>query len=296
MSFWRVAPSWGGWVGVALVLTELGVCVGLVMLLLSWPISIWSFIFGLLALVAFAVLVILLYWTYGFFSLYYILDRDALRIHWAGYETIVPITDIKGVLTGDEVTGWETLPHVRWPGYRIGPGFIEDVGPVFYYSVGGGQQVLVSTETVSYAISPEDPLGFLQALELRQSLGPVHRLEPRVVGKGVFAWSFWSDSLAHRLWLCALVFNLGLFAYVSIVFADLPPVVPIHFDAQGEVDRLAPAVMVFTMPAIGMLGLVLNGWLGILLHGRQRLATLMLWGSTSVIQIYLWLATLGVTS
>ena len=100
--------------------------------------------------------------------------------------------------------------------------------------------------------------------------------------------------MAHVLWLAALALNLALFGFLAWAYPELPPVLPFHFDSLGQVDRLAPAITIFAIPAIGALGLLLNGLLGVVIHSGQRVATLLLWAGTVLIQLYLWLATLQV--
>ena len=89
--------------------------------------------------------------------------------------------------------------------------------------------------------------------------------------------------------------NLGLLACLCAIYPNLTPVLPVHFDAFDEVNRIAPAIAVFFLPAVGALSLLSNGLLGFLIHSRHRLATLLLWGGTSAVQIYLWVAALGIT-
>ena len=296
MSFWKTRSSVGGWVGIGLIVIVLVTVGMLVALLVSSPINLLSFCLGLLALASAVVLIVFAYWTYGYYTLYYTLDRDALRIRWTGFETTVPISDIQGVIEGKTDKGNTWLPFLRWPGYCIGRGRVRDIGEVMYYTVGPNKhQLLVLTDTVSYMISPEDPEGFQQALELRQSLGPVHEVEPQVTASRFLGLPFWSDGLVHRLGGVALALNLGLLAYLCAIYPNLAPVLPVHFDALDQVNRIAPAITVFFLPAIGALSLFLNGLFGFLIHSRHRLATMLLWAGTSAVQIYLWVATLGIT-
>lgn len=283
--------------GIVLSGVALSVVFGLVALLLRNPIGLLSFLLGLFALAAFVAFFVLVYWTYGYYSLFYILDRDAFRIHWAGFEVLVPLLEIRGMVDGASLASAPQPPLLRWPGYQIGWSYHERLGQVaFYTRQAGPHSHFVLTDSVAYAISPADPEGFRQALELRQSLGPVHRLQPVIGASPLLALPFWSDRLAHGLWVGALALNLGLFAYLCALYPGLPPIMPVHFDALGEVDRLAPAVVLFIVPAIGALGLLLNGFVGFLIHARQRLGTLLLWGGTVVIQSYLWIAVLGILS
>jgi len=295
MSFWRPVPSWGGWVGIALIVVLLAGLIALCNFVVTAPINALSFLYGLLILGGLVALAFLAYWLYGYYTLYYILDRDALRIHWAGFETIVPIMGIRAVSSGG--LAGAKFPLLRWPGYCIGKGFLEGFPITQYYTRRSSEsEIIITTRSTAYVISPEDPEGFQQALALRQSLGAVHSLQSKVVASRFLGLPFWSDHLAHRFLLAALVLNLGLFAYLCVAYPDFPPILPVHFTALGESDRLAPAITVFAIPAIGALGLILNSLLGLAIHSRERLATLLLWGGTVVIQAYLWVALLGITS
>jgi hypothetical protein len=295
MSFWKILPSRGGWVGIALTLLALVALGGWSVLLWQASISIVSFGYGLAILVTAVVVGVLAYWTYGYFSLYYILDRDALRIYWAGYETIVPLSEIRNVRTGAASLGRVSAPRLRWPGYQIGRGHVENVGRIFFYATQPIEnQIWVMTNGIAYAISPEDPEGLRQALELRRSLGVIHPVAPAVVRGRVLGLSFWADYLAQGLWGVGLLLNILLFGYLCAIYPTLPPILPFHFDAAGEIDRLGPAILVFAIPAIGALGLLVNGVVGVAIHSGQRLGTVMLWAGTVLIQSYLWMAALAV--
>jgi hypothetical protein len=295
MSFWKILPSWGGGVGVALTLIALIAAGGWSILLWQNPINLASFAFGLAIVITVVIAGLLAYWTYGYFSLYYILDRDALRIYWAGYETVIPLSEIHGVQSGSAVLGRARLPRLHWLGYRIGRGQIEGLGRVQFYSTQPREnQLLILADKTAYAISPEDPEGLHQALSLRQSLGTIHSVVPAIIGGRVLGLSFWTDYLAQGLWGVALLLNIALFGYLCAIYPTLPPILPFHFDAAGGVDRLGPAMNLFAIPTIGALGLLVNGVVGVTIHSGQRLGTVMLWAGTVLIQSYLWMAALAV--
>jgi hypothetical protein len=295
MSFWKILPSWGGWVGIILTVVVLASVGGWSILLLQSPVNMASFGFGLAILITIVIVGVLAYWTYGYFSLYYILDRDALRIYWAGYETIVPLSEIHDVQAASAVAGHVSLPLLHWPGYQIGRGHIEGLGRVYFFSTQPREnQLLIVASGRAYAISPEDPEGLHQALKLRQSLGAMHPIAPAVVGGRVLGLSFWTDYLAQGLWGVALLLNVALFGYLCAIYPALPPILPFHFDAAGQIDRLGPAMNLFAIPAIGALGLLVNGVVGIAIHSGQRLGTVILWAGTVLIQSYLWMAALAV--
>ncbi len=105
----------------------------------------------------------------------------------------------------------------------------------------------------------------------------------------------------RQLWalvIVALIVNLGLFAYlileVNRVPPTLPPLVPLHFDAAGEADRIEPRNALYSLPQIGLVVIVGNLAIGGLMHRREPLAAYLLAGTAVVIQLLLWIAAIQI--
>ncbi|MBE9508399.1 MAG: DUF1648 domain-containing protein, partial [Chloroflexi bacterium] len=77
-------------------------------------------------------------------------------------------------------------------------------------------------------------------------------------------------------------------------FPTLPLLVPIHFDAAGNPDRLVPRGQSFIIPLIGLLTLLVNGTLGGLAYPRERVASYLLWGGAVLVQVLVWTAAVGI--
>jgi hypothetical protein len=106
------------------------------------------------------------------------------------------------------------------------------------------------------------------------------------------------DRSLWALVIVALIVNLGLFAYLIIEFnrvpPTLPPLVPLHFDAAGEPDRIEPRSALFSLPQIGLIVIVGNMALSALMYRREPLAVYLLAGTAVVIQLLLWLAAIQI--
>jgi uncharacterized membrane protein len=106
------------------------------------------------------------------------------------------------------------------------------------------------------------------------------------------------DRYVWALVIIALIVNLGLFAYLLLEFnrvpPTLPPLVPLHFDASGEPDRIEPRSALFSLPQIGLIVIIGNFVLGALMYRREPLATYLLAGTGIVIQLLLWLAAIQI--
>ncbi len=280
--------------GLSLILVLLAIDGLLIYILIQGPITLLSFVWGILLALSLPLLILLGYRVYGFFNMEYRLDRDALTIVWAGVQQVIPISDITQVLGGEEGAGTR-VKGPRWPGYRVGRGRIKGMEPALFYATRPpAEQLWVLTPTMVYAISPENPLGFLEALELRQRLGPLHELSQGVRPARLVALAIWGDGLAHILLALGLTANAALFAYVCWRYPALPQFLPLHFDALGQADRIGVRAEVFRLPGMGGLVLAINAALGFAVHQREKVGAYLLWGGAFVVQVIFWLAALSI--
>ena len=104
----------------------------------------------------------------------------------------------------------------------------------------------------------------------------------------------WWDPLGGALLGTAAVANVALLLYLRAVFVNLPLVLPFHFTASGEVDRIAPRGEIFKLPYIGLLVLLVNLALALSLHRHYRPASLILLSVALVVQLVFWWAALNI--
>ena len=103
------------------------------------------------------------YLVFGYFTLRYSLDRNALVINWASSKQIIPLDQIISARKGAELTNRISKnPRFRWWGYMVGLGRIAGIGSTLFYATSPlKSQVIVSTSSLNYAISPPDIEAFL---------------------------------------------------------------------------------------------------------------------------------------
>jgi uncharacterized membrane protein len=111
--------------------------------------------------------------------------------------------------------------------------------------------------------------------------------------EGVFDHLF-QDHVLQFLLAAALIVNLTLFGYLALRFEVLPDNLPLHFDVIGLPDRIEAKSSIFGLPIIGLIVFLTNAVLGMLVHRRQRAATLLLAASALLIQILIWSAALNI--
>lgn len=257
-----------------------------------------SAIFWLLisCLVALAGVVVAGYWSIVGFKLNYHLNRNGLTIRWGLCQQRIPLNHIESIIPGQQLEQPINFSGVNFAGLRIGWGTTDEQEPVTFRTTAPLERsLLIVTPEQIYVISPENPDAFLKAWQDRQMLGPTHRWQE----DAQWGWPLTIDMLIDPLswWLIgsATFICLTLLGYVSLNYAELPPSLPIHFDNFGQADRIVDKINLFALPAVGGIALSLNIVLGGLIHHREKVAAYMLWGSTIVVQLFLWIATLTIT-
>jgi hypothetical protein len=258
--------------------------------------SFLSFLVGLTLLFSVPVLILIAVQSFECLTLRYQLDRNGVVIRWGGNERIVPIRDIKHIISGDRLGNTVIARRgVRWPGHERGGGDVPGIGQTrFYASRPLTQQLILVTDGPALAISPVDPQGFLEAFGRRRELGPNTLLERGVRHSRWLTWSLWTDQAASALLGAGLFINLGLFGYLSARYPGLDLQLPLHFNSLGQADRIGTKAELFSLPIIGLIIFGANLILGLILYRRARAGAYLLWGASAAAQALLWLAAFSI--
>lgn len=292
---WKPARSAGGWVGLGLVIAAALASLGLLSLLTTRPISASFFFLALAALIGGVLVIALGYWTFGFYTLRYRVDRNGIVITWGVLRQVIPVANIERLAPGTELNPHARIRGFTWPGYYVGTGHDPELGPVLFYATRPrAEQVLVVTPTCTYAISPRDPAAFRLEYELRARLGPTVALTQGTTLSRLARLPLWHDRPLWALVGLTVLVNVLLFGYVSWQHPYLPELLPLHFGIQGQVDRIGERTELFLLPVIGLVVLALNALLGFLIHARERFGTYMLLVAALVVQALLWGATANI--
>jgi hypothetical protein len=255
-----------------------------------------SFVMGLTILLSVPVLLVLIYQTVSCLTLRYRVDRNGIVVRWAGTEQVIPMRNVQRILPGAEL-GDQIVRRrgLRWPGHDRGEGLVPGIGRTRFLATQPLEsQLLVVTPGWAFGISPQDPEGFLKALEVRQELGPNRLLEQEIHPAKWSTWRIWTDQTARVLLGAALIVNLGLFGYLSMRFPNLDVQLPLHFNSLGQADRIGTKMELFTLPVIGLIILISNLIVGLALYKRERAGSYLLWGSAATAQALFWLAAFSI--
>jgi hypothetical protein len=294
---WRPRRSRDGWIGLAAIGVLLALDFVIRQAVAGMVISLTRFLLIFLLALSVPLLLLLAYWTYGFFTLRYHLDRNGLIIRWGGEQQIVPIGRIQAIEKGEKLTGQlNSFRGVAWPGYRIGRAQVSGVGPTLFRSTASlAKSLVVITPTLAYVISPADAEGFIATWKARTPLGATQSWRQEARLGDLLALPVWGDRLACGLIVATLLIGAAFIGYLWAIYPTLPMFIPLHFDAIGQVDRVGPKEEILRLPTIGLLVLLINLPLGFIIHRRERLAAYMAWWGACIVQVLLWIAALIMT-
>jgi len=278
-------------VGGLLVLVTVLLDIFWVWQVLDWPLTFLTFIQSVLVLLSLPWLGLLGYWLYGLITLRYHLDRNRLFIRWGAMWRVIPLLDIERVEIGAQVASRLGYRGLRWPGYWLGRGEVLGVGAtLFCATLPAARHLLLVTPGLAYAISPPDPEAFIRQLERRRDMGPTQPVEQSSHQPAFVGWAFCADRMARALLVSGGLTAAALFGRLCWRYRALPERLALHFDAQGQIDRMGQRSELFVLPVIGLIVLATNVVLGFLLYRRERVGSYLIWGSVVAVHVLLWLA------
>lgn len=288
---WKPAKTLGLIGGLVIVLAIIGVDLFLLQSARGRGFEVNSYLSVLLLILSIPLLVLWVYWYYGLLTLHYRLDRDGLVIACGTCSYIVPMEAIEEIIPGRELKVLQGFRGVGWPGYLRGRVYAEGLGLVLVHATEPlERQLVVVTDSLCYGISPRDEARFLEDFARRRALGPVRALPQVVRYARLIALPVWRDRWFWAGLILAATACAALFGLLASRYGALPERIPIHFDAQGEVDRVGAKQGLLLIPWIGALTLGVNGLLGVVLHRYERWGARLLAGMSLAIQVVLWVA------
>ncbi len=190
--------------------------------------SVLSFIYGislesgsyfvlllLLSLLLFAPLPLVIYRAYALARANYRMERDGIRLRWGLRAEDIPLPRIEWVRPAAELTMNLPLPRLSMPGAVLGSVHVPNLGPVEFMASSGEDLLLIATNERVYAISPDDPEGFLRAFGQTMELGSLTPLSSVSVLPAAYLSSIWADPIARTILIAGLLLTLLLFGTVG---------------------------------------------------------------------------------
>ena len=234
----------------------------------------------LLSLALLAPVPFLLYRTYGLAQASYSIDRDGLRIRWGLRSEDIPLPDIEWVRPADEMGLRLPLPFLKWPGAVLGSKFSADLGPIEYIASEHSRILLIATPQKIYAISPDEPRGFLRAFQTAIEMGSLSPLDSYSTRPAAFLQNVWKDNFARSFILASLVLTIGLFISASLLISSRTSLF-MGFDINGLPLEAGPSEHVFLLPVLGAFAFILSLFAGMFYYRRTegRFIAYLIWAS-----------------
>lgn len=298
----------GRQVGLVLIGAILLVDLGLLFLLFSQPITILTFLWGILLSASLPALLTVVFLTTNLVAARYYVESETLVIEWGKLKQLIPLQAIRCFVPAAELAGIEGFRGIRWPGHTVGRarpsgGFSNSLEAavkmpqdLFLFATRASPlQLLVIADDAAYALTPQDVEDFVVCLRAVRDTGSTAEDSTRQTLPELLTWSIWRDRTAHAINGLSMLLNGALFGYLTLIYGRLPAETALYLDGTGQVSRTGNPAALFMLPLIGLLVWSLNGLLGWLLYHflLARPVALIVWGATAAIQVTIWIAALA---
>ena len=278
---------------VVLILLLTGLVAGLAFLIYRQPISLAFTAYILLAVLAFIPIPILIYRLYALTCANYSLNRDRLKLSWGLREEKIPLAEIEWVRPRATLTQPIPMPFFRLPGSVLGSRRQADLGPIEFLASDEKSLLFVATPRKIFAISPQDPVNFLQGIQHAIEQGSLSPTLSRSVYPSFVVAHAWDSLAARYLWLAGFFANIGLLAWVSLLAPSLGRI-SLGFLPSGAARPPSAGIYLILLPVVSFLA-YLVGWVsGLMLYRSEerRPMAFVLWAGGLVSSLLFLLAVL----
>ena len=231
------------------------------------------------------------YRGYALMRASYSLERNGLHLRWGLRVEDIPLPEVDWVRPVSDFTFDLPLPAFSYPGAILGRSHAGDLGEVEFMASDLANLILVATSSKVYAISPADPVRFMQMFQSNMELGSLAPIEAVSTMPAVYLRSVWTDRPARLLMVTGLGLALVLLAFASLSIPGRSTV-SLGFDSSGVPLAPVPAAQVLLLPVMNVVLFAADLLAG--LYFYRKLATrpvaYLLWISGVVMPFLLMVA------
>jgi hypothetical protein len=261
------------------------------------PIGLRFTIYTLVAAIAFLPLPFLAYWSYSLFRANYSIDRDKVSLNWGLRVEQIPVSDVEWVRPKEALPSRLGLPWIHLPGALTGVHHNPDLGVVEFLASDSKSLLLVATSKRVFAISPQDPNGFMQELQHTIEMGSLSPSEPQSVFPVFIIATAWESNLARYFWLAGLLLNIGLLTWVTFLIPSLGQI-PLGFLPSGATGDPVPGAGLILLPVVSLFFYIIGWAAGLTFYRRpdHRPLAHIVWASGVLSTILFLLAVMFIVS
>ena len=220
--------------------------------------------------------------VYRFYSLYrgsYILTRETLTIRWGLRLERLAVSDIEWVRSAQDLTHPLRLPLFATAGAIMGYQKHPDLGNVEFMASDKRNILLVASAHSVFAISPSDPVTFVQDFQKAIEMGSLASTTPQSIYPSFVVSQAWNHNTTRILWLAGIILNAGILLWVSFLIPRLSAV-PLGFISPGIPRNIVPSIQLFLLPIISIMFFFVSLLAGIYFYRRppSRNLAFLTWG------------------
>lgn len=197
----------------------------------------------------------------------YILQRDGIRLKWGLRLEDIPVGKVLWVNHAHDMEPAVPLPLVYWPGAVLGTRKTKSGIVVEFFASRSTSLVLVATEERVFAISPEDPEGFVTAFNSLTQHGSLAPIPAQSVFPSFLLARVWKDRPAQVIILSSLVLSLALLIWVGLTIPRIPEI-PFDLSPGREPPDFVPSIQLLLLPALNAIFLGADFLLGLFFYRR----------------------------
>lgn len=220
----------------------------------------------------------------------YTIRSGSIRLVWGLRVEEIPLVDITWIRPLAYLDYPLPLPVLRWPGAWVGVRRIDRRHTVEFMAASRRGLLVIETARGAYAISPEDPAGFLHSFQRIAELGALDAPPGSSIRPGELVGSVWRSRFARWALVSALVLAAGFALWTVIALQPTPGV---RYPLAGT-SRFVNSTQLILMPVLNSVYFLIDLLLGLFFFRRPETRPLsyLLWITSSLASILFFLAVL----
>ena len=231
------------------------------------------------ALISIIPLPFLVYRLYSLYRGNYLFDRETFTIRWGLRLERIPVSDIEWIRSVQDLSRPLRLPPFSTAGAILGYQTHPDLGNVEFLANDQKNLLLVATAHRVFAISPRDPVNFVQDFQKTIERGSLTPVPSQSVYPSFVISQAWNNKITRFLWMGGLILNAGILVWVSFLVPRLSSV-PLGFISPDIPRNIVSSIQLFLLPIISSLFFLISWLAGIYFYRRpsSRILAFLTWG------------------
>ena len=208
------------------------------------------------------------------------MERDGFRLLWGLRGEDIPMNRVLWVSMADTPDHPLLKPRLRWPGCVLGRRRQPDGTIVEFMAARSKPLTLISTPGRVFALSPQDPLAFMQAYQRLSELGSLTSIAPRSYYPNFLLARLWADLRARTLVLAGFALSLALVIWVSLAIPGRAEIALRLTPAGAPLDP-QPSIRLLLLPVLNGFFFSIDLLVGLYYYRKaeSQLLAFLLWGS-----------------